>query len=86
MALRQGQSLLQGLRKAADLTQQELADMLTKIYAIPISRPHLARLERGDAPMSTLQARAICLALDCTEADLYDYELDGISLNRSRPE
>ncbi|WP_144026003.1 helix-turn-helix transcriptional regulator [Paenibacillus sp. FSL H8-0259] len=71
----QGMCLLPNIRESSGVTQSELTKNLKKLYGVSISVSHLSRMERGERPMTTLQKRAICLALNCTEADLYDWKL-----------
>ncbi|WP_081758845.1 helix-turn-helix domain-containing protein [Paenibacillus graminis] len=75
MALLQGKCLLRDLRESVGFTQADLSTQLMDLYGVSISTSHLSRIERGERPMTTLQKRAVCLVLNCTERDLYEWIL-----------
>ncbi|MEK5416394.1 MULTISPECIES: helix-turn-helix domain-containing protein [Paenibacillus] len=71
----QGKCLLRTLRESARLTQADLSKNLRTFYGVSISVSHLSRIERSERPMNTIQMRAVCLALKCEEAELYEWIL-----------
>jgi transcriptional regulator with XRE-family HTH domain len=76
MALHQGSCLLPGIRKSRKKTQAQVCAALKKECGVEISPSYFSKIEKGIAPLTTLQARAICIVLACAEEQLYDYKQD----------
>lgn len=76
MALRQGSCLLPDIRKSRGKTQEQVCNALKKELGVEMSPSYFSRIEKGIAPLTLLQARAICIVLACTEQQLYDYTQD----------
>lgn len=76
MALRQGRCLLSDLRRSRGMTQEQVCIALKKQCGVEISPSYLSRIEKGTAPVNSLQSRALCIVLDCTEEQLYNWIKD----------
>lgn len=73
MALILGECLLREIREKQGKSQQKLSDDLFADYGISISDTMISKYERGLKYPNPLVSRAICKALGCVEAELYDF-------------
>lgn len=62
--------LLRDRRKAADLTQEQLA------YEIGVSKTRISEYENGEVNMTVLTAKKLAVACNCTIDDLFDFKVD----------
>lgn len=72
---------LKEIRKSRRMSQKELADAVS--FADPtITQTAISVLECGEMYPTEKLMRALCLVLDCSEADLYDGEAMFVNPNR----
>lgn len=69
--------MLQELRKAAGLSQQEIAEELG------MPRRTYGSYERGECSINLKLAAAICNVLGCTPNDLVGWPIDGLTSDES---
>lgn len=75
MALSRGKCLLRYIRQSKGLTQDTLSERVYSKTGLSISKAMLSQFENTRRPMSPEQMRALCIALNCTEADLYEWPM-----------
>jgi transcriptional regulator with XRE-family HTH domain len=62
--------LLRDRRKAADLTQEQLADLLG------VSKTRISEYENSEVNMTVITAKKLAVACNCDINDLFDFKVD----------
>lgn len=75
MALTQGKCLLQDIRTKAGLTQTQLCEKVFDKTGVKMSKATISVYETNRRLITHLHMRAICLALNKHEVDLYEWHM-----------
>ncbi|MFD5020028.1 helix-turn-helix domain-containing protein [Paenibacillus sp. NPDC058367] len=75
MALSRGKCLLRYIRQSSGLTQELLSQVVLEKTGLSISTVMLSQFENTKRLMSPEQMRALCIVLNCSEVDLYEWPM-----------
>ncbi|OME83707.1 hypothetical protein BK122_09835 [Paenibacillus pabuli] len=73
MVLTFGKCLLRDCRTRANVTQTDLSEWLQKELVLSVSTTLLSLYENAKRTIPSLTMRGICIILECSENDMYEW-------------